>query len=106
MRSAVTILAGLILVAAGLPAAAQSITRIEGRPLHGATMTVEEGVRVYRPLRPHVRFINADGKEQAGSIQPDACPCNRTYLHQVGDQAGSGRYLRRIGETQPLSGPR
>lgn len=104
MRSAAIVLAGVGLVFAGLPAAAQST-----RPFYGATVTVEEGVRVFRPLPPHDRVtINPDGKEQAslGSSQPDNCACNRTYLRHVGDQAGSSRYIRRIGETRPLSGPR
>jgi hypothetical protein len=93
MRSAVIVLAGVSLVSAGLPAAAQSIT-------HGATVTVEQGVRVIRPL-PRV-------KEQVspGSGQPDVCPCKPAYLHRIGEAAGSGRYIRRVGETQPLSGPR
>ena len=31
--------------------------RIEPRPFYGATVTVEEGVRVFRPLSPHDRII-------------------------------------------------
>lgn len=103
MRSRVLVLAGVSLVSASLPAAAQSTTR-----LYGATVTVEAGVRVFRPLPPHARGINPDGKAAVslGSSQPDTCACNRTYLHHASDEARSSRYLRRIGEAQPLSGPR
>jgi len=39
-----------------------STTRIEPRPVYGATVTIEEGVRVFRPLPPerHV-IINPGG---------------------------------------------
>jgi hypothetical protein len=50
--------------AAALPAAAQGYTtRIEPRPFYGAVVTLEEGVRVIRPLPPdrHV-IINPDFK--------------------------------------------
>jgi hypothetical protein len=41
-----------------LPAWADSVTtRIEPRPFYGATVTLEEGVRVFRPLPPHDRII-------------------------------------------------
>ena len=32
-------------------------TRIEPRPVYGAVVTLEKGVRVYRPLPPHDRVI-------------------------------------------------
>jgi hypothetical protein len=32
-------------------------TRVEPRPFYGATVTLEEGVRVFRPLPPHDRVI-------------------------------------------------
>jgi hypothetical protein len=40
------------LATTGLPAWAQVTTRIEPRPFYGATVSVEEGVRVFRPLPP------------------------------------------------------
>ena len=108
MRSAVIILAGVGLVSANLPATAQSTTRIETRPFYGATVTVEEGVRVFRPLPPHnCVIINPDGKAAVSLNLNQAHIDSRTYIHSVdGDKAGSSRYIRRIGETQPLSGPR
>lgn len=40
-----------------------STTRIETRPFYGATVTIESGVRVFRPLPSHDRvIINPGGK--------------------------------------------
>ena len=52
-------LAGAGLLAAALPALAgdSTTTRIEPRPFYGATVTIEEGVRVFRPLPRHDRVI-------------------------------------------------
>jgi hypothetical protein len=45
------------------PALAQVTDRIETRPVYGATVTLEAGVRVFRPLPPHDRvIINPGGK--------------------------------------------
>ena len=53
--------AGLALSTAA--AFAQSTTRIETRPYYGATVTLEAGVRVFRPLPPEDRvIINPEGK--------------------------------------------
>ncbi|MBX9588972.1 MAG: hypothetical protein K2X43_06695 [Hyphomonadaceae bacterium] len=59
-----------LLVAASLGAAAAPAalaepvtTRIETRPFYGATVTLEEGVRVFRPLPRHDRvIINPGGR--------------------------------------------
>jgi hypothetical protein len=63
----VSVLAAL--AAAGLCASATAAlaeartTRIETRPFYGATVTLEEGVRVFRPLPRHDRIIvNPEGK--------------------------------------------
>jgi hypothetical protein len=93
MRSAAIILAGVGVLATSLPAAAQSTT-------YGATVTVEEGVRVIRPLR------HRKAQASPASGQPDACPCKPTYLHRIGDGASSRPYIRRVMDTGPLSGPR
>ena len=53
------IMAGLGIAAGSLPALAQSTTRIEPRPFYGATITIEAGVRVFRPLPPHDRILIA-----------------------------------------------
>jgi hypothetical protein len=51
--------AGAGLAAAAVPALAaeSTTTRIEPRPFYGATVTIEEGVRVFRPLPRHDRVI-------------------------------------------------
>ena len=51
-----------LLLAGASAAAAASLTRIETRPFYGATVTIEEGVRVFRPLPVTKNFIiNPDG---------------------------------------------
>lgn len=51
----------VVAAAAALPhqvaAQSASTTRIETRPFYGATVTLEEGVRVFRPLPSHDRVI-------------------------------------------------
>lgn len=62
-----TIAAALVVPAA--PALAQTTERIETRPFYGATVTLEHGVRVIRPLPPHNRII----------INPNNTPLNLSY---------------------------
>lgn len=51
------------LVTPQLAAAEPSTIRIETRPFYGATITKEEGVRVFRPLPPtSTMIINPDGR--------------------------------------------
>jgi hypothetical protein len=58
-----SLLSFALLLAGASAAAATSLTRIETRPFYGATVTIEEGVRVYRPLPPHRQvIINPDGR--------------------------------------------
>jgi hypothetical protein len=45
------------LVAPTAAKAGSTTTRIETRPYYGATVTLEHGVRVFRPLPPHDRVI-------------------------------------------------
>jgi hypothetical protein len=61
---ALGLLTGASLAASTLPALAEPVTtRIETRPFYGATVTLEEGVRVFRPLPSHDRvIINPGGK--------------------------------------------
>lgn len=64
MRTVLSLtLTAAALAAGAAPASAQSTTRIETRPFYGATVTIEEGVRVFRPLPPDQRvIINPDGQ--------------------------------------------
>ena len=59
MRKIVVAAAALALTFTVLPAfASESVTtRIETRPYYGAVVTIEKGVRVYRPLPSHDRVI-------------------------------------------------
>jgi hypothetical protein len=59
MRCALAVLvaAGAVLAPAIAAAQSATTTRIETRPFYGATVTLEEGVRVFRPLPPHDRVI-------------------------------------------------
>ena len=58
MRNAfVLALAAATLAPAAALAQSPTTTRIETRPFYGATVTLEEGVRVFRPLPPHQRVI-------------------------------------------------
>jgi hypothetical protein len=61
----------LTMASSALPALASEsfTTRIEPRPIYGASVTVEEGVRVFRPLPPHKHVvINPDNKTPVGLI--------------------------------------
>ncbi|MEZ5815982.1 MAG: hypothetical protein R3D44_02740 [Hyphomicrobiaceae bacterium] len=65
MRSAfaLALAAASFLAPAAALAQSPTTTRIETRPFYGATVTLEEGVRVFRPLPPHQRvIINPGGK--------------------------------------------
>jgi hypothetical protein len=55
-------MAGLLLPSSA-SASDATTTRIETRPFYGATVTLEAGVRVFRPLPPHSKvIINPNGK--------------------------------------------
>lgn len=52
-----------VCVIPGAAVAEATTTRIETRPFYGATVTLEEGVRVFRPLPSHDRIIiNPNGQ--------------------------------------------
>lgn len=59
MRRSLIALAGLSLplIATQATAAESVTTRVETRPYYGAVVTIEKGVRVYRPLPHHDRII-------------------------------------------------
>ena len=58
------LVAGLGVLSVSSAALAEAVTtRIETRPFYGATVTLEEGVRVFRPLPRHDRvIINPGGR--------------------------------------------
>jgi hypothetical protein len=45
-----------------------SLTRIEPRAFYGATVTLEEGVRVFRPLPPHRHIVINPGHKTPVNI--------------------------------------
>lgn len=76
-----------VLVGAGSSGAfAQSSTiRIEPRPVYGATVTLEEGVRVFRPLPPDKYVIvNPNGTPvNLGISQMNVTETRRSYSNSV-----------------------
>ena len=72
------------LVASGVAADAQTLTRIETHAFYGATVTVEEGVRVFRPLPStgHM-IINPGGKT------PLSVNLSESVHHYVGPAGGA-----------------
>ena len=57
MRQLAIAAAVLSLAGSSALAAESATTRIEPRPYYGAVVTIEKGVRVYRPLPAHDRVI-------------------------------------------------
>lgn len=63
MSRALPIAVAAAFLCAAAPAMAQTLTRIETKPFYGAVVTIEEGVRVFRPLPPTGNMIiNPDGR--------------------------------------------
>jgi hypothetical protein len=77
------LLAGLVGVLVSPAQAHQDAftTRVEPRPIYGAVVTIEHGVRVYRPVPPTTHLI----------INPDRVP----LMLNVGDPAATYWYRRR-----------
>ena len=80
-KLALGLIAGVGLVCGALSASAESYTtRIEPRPFYGATVTVEEGVRVFRPLPRHDRVIINPGNATPLNIDIGSGSVRRYYL--------------------------
>ncbi|MGL4396680.1 MAG: hypothetical protein ACRCS9_09095 [Hyphomicrobium sp.] len=60
--------AAAVLGATSLASAQGYTTRIETRPFYGATVTLEEGVRVFRPLPPERQVIINPGGQTPLSL--------------------------------------
>ena len=78
--------AGALFAPAAAFAQSPSTTRIETRPFYGATVTLEEGVRVFRPLPPHGRIIINPGGATPLNLSYEE---NRTVSHNY--HYGDGR---------------
>src|ERR1700741_4835924 len=85
MRALAFALSAGAVAARAAPAFAEArTTRIETRPFYGATVTLEEGVRVFRPLPRHDRIIiNPGGKT------PLSLEVNETHNHNFDQGGGS-----------------
>jgi hypothetical protein len=66
---ALGVLTGMSVCVASSAALAEPVTtRIETRPFYGATVTLEEGVRVFRPLPRHDRVVINPGGQTPLSL--------------------------------------
>lgn len=96
-----TSLSALALLLAGASAvSAASLTRIETRPFYGATVTIEEGVRVFRPLPPHKHIIiNPDGKTPLNLTIEERNVTVHQYQYSVAAEPGddAARYGGSLG---------
>lgn len=81
----------LSLAAAGAAGAQGYTTRIETRPFYGAIITLEEGVRVIRPLPPerHV-IINPNNTPLSLNFNDTRVYENRVIKHQYDGARGAG----------------
>lgn len=90
MRSLIVPLLAAVSLLVPAAASAQSTTRIETRPFYGATVTLEEGVRVFRPLPPHDRvIINPGGKTPLNLTLEEQRSVSHNYNYEQGT-ASSG----------------
>ena len=93
MRSlALSLVAGVAICSTGSAALAEAVTtRIETRPFYGATVTLEEGVRVFRPLPRHDRVIINPGGQTPLSLGFYESR-NYSFNEFVGPPQASGTY--------------
>jgi hypothetical protein len=77
-------IAAAAVAALTVPATAEDArtTRIETRPFYGATVTIEEGVRVFRPLPPHDRvIINPGGRTNLNLTSEEHRSTSHNYFY-------------------------
>lgn len=78
-------------IAAPVALAEAVTTRIETRPFYGATVTLEEGVRVFRPLPRHDRVIINPGGQTPLSLSYSESR-NYSFNEFVGGGHSAGNY--------------
>jgi hypothetical protein len=80
-------------------ASAESLVRIEPRPYYGAVVSVEHGVRVFRPLpSTHLMIINP------GNKTPVSLSFSRTIEHKAAERdSGGGNRSSSEGESSNRS---
>lgn len=96
---------GLAAVVAGGTSAAfaqSSTVRIEPRPVYGATVTIEEGVRVYRPLPPErIVIVNPNGTPlNLGFSEKRVTEIKRSTTQNIHKHTYRGRWNRGWGYRQ------
>jgi hypothetical protein len=90
---AFAVIAAASLAPAAALAQSATTTRIETRPFYGATVTLEEGVRVFRPLPPHERvIINPNGATPLSLGFEEKRSISHHYHHGDGSSAGGPVY--------------
>ena len=89
---ALAVLTGVSVSIAAPAALAEAVTtRIETRPFYGATVTLEEGVRVFRPLPRHDRVIINPGGMTPLSLSYSESR-NYSFNEYVGGGHSAGNY--------------
>ena len=89
---ALAVLTGVSVSVAAPAALADAVTtRIETRPFYGATVTLEEGVRVFRPLPRHDRVIINPGGQTPLSLSYSESR-NYSFNEFVGGGHSAGSY--------------
>ena len=89
---ALAVLTGVSVSIAAPAALAEAVTtRIETRPFYGATVTLEEGVRVFRPLPRHDRVIINPGGQTPLSLSYSESR-NYSFNEYVGGGNPAGNY--------------
>jgi hypothetical protein len=86
LAAAFLLAATIVLSTAAARAEARTV-RIEPRPFYGATVTLEEGVRVFRPLPPHDRVIINPGSKtplSLGIYESNSYNANYNYNYDEG----------------------
>lgn len=85
--TALTVLAAVFATGA-LSTAQAGTTRIETRPFYGAVVTIEEGVRVFRPLPPTERvIINPHGKTPLSLSFSETYENTRNYNYNYNESS-------------------
>lgn len=104
MRNALfaAIAAGALLAPATALAQSPTTTRIETRPFYGATVTLEEGVRVFRPLPPHGRIIiNPGGATPLNLSYEERRAVTHNYHYGDGDAGNAYAGASAYGDDRP-----
>lgn len=90
---AYALIAAATLAPAAALAQSPTTTRIETRPFYGATVTLEEGVRVFRPLPPHQRvIINPHGAAPVSLGFEEKRSVSHNYHYGEGAGGGAAAY--------------